>query len=110
MITCNQLNTLLVAASETFGVSKEKIMQTRRHRCVISRQTIMKYLCDNTKMSLSEIGKVIGNKDHATVLHARRTIEGFLEVDKKYKKDYSRFCDFVKKINQNLELESSVIE
>ena len=110
-MTSDRLNTLLTAASITFEVKKENIFQqTRRYNIVICRQTIMKYLFENTKMTLREIGEVIGDKDHATVLHAIRRIDGFLQFDKEYKKDYRVFCDLVDKINKNLELESCVIE
>ncbi len=38
-----------------------------------------------TKNSLSVIGSIIGGKDHATVLHACRTVQNLMETDKKFK-------------------------
>jgi chromosomal replication initiator protein len=38
-----------------------------------------------TKASLSSIGSMIGGKDHATVLHACKTISNLIETDKVFK-------------------------
>ena len=38
-----------------------------------------------TKSSLAAIGLQCGNKDHATVLHACRTVSNLYDTDKKYK-------------------------
>lgn len=39
----------------------------------------------HTETSSSKIGQLIGNKDHATVLHACKTVKDQLEVDKEFK-------------------------
>lgn len=39
----------------------------------------------HTETSSSKIGQLIGNKDHATVLHAYKTVKDQLEVDKEFK-------------------------
>jgi chromosomal replication initiator protein len=38
-----------------------------------------------TKSSLASIGLQCGGKDHATVLHACRTVNNLLETDKKFR-------------------------
>jgi chromosomal replication initiator protein len=38
-----------------------------------------------TKSSLASIGAHCGGKDHATVLHACRTVSNLYETDKKFK-------------------------
>jgi len=38
-----------------------------------------------TNNSLSAIGSKIGKKDHATVLHACKTISNLIETDKEFK-------------------------
>ena len=40
-----------------------------------------------TKCSLAVIGNAIGNKDHATVLHACKTVNNLIETDKAFKQD-----------------------
>ena len=41
----------------------------------------------HTDFSTSKIGKFIGEKDHATVLHACKTVKGQREVDKAFRSD-----------------------
>ncbi len=38
-----------------------------------------------TKASLATIGHHCGNKDHATVLHACRTVNNLVETDKQFR-------------------------
>ena len=39
----------------------------------------------HTKSSLATIGLQCGNKDHATVLHACRTVNNLIETDKQFR-------------------------
>ena len=39
-----------------------------------------------TKNSLAMIGKYCGNKDHATVLHACKTVDNLSSTDKQFRK------------------------
>ena len=39
----------------------------------------------HTETSSSKIGQLIGNKDHATVLHAYKIVKGQVDVDKAFK-------------------------
>jgi len=48
-----------------------------------------------TKASLASIGSQIGNRDHATVLHACKTVDNMLETDKQFRK-------FVEEITKKL--------
>ena len=58
------------------------------------------YLAKNhTDFSTSKIGKFIGNKDHATVLHACKTVKGQLEVDKSFSAEVQEIESLLKKRN-----------
>lgn len=59
---------------------------TRRREIVQARQLAMYFSKKYTKSSLAVIGNKCGNKDHATVLHACKTVENLIETDKKFKK------------------------
>ena len=48
-----------------------------------------------TKSSLANIGSQIGDRDHATVLHACKTVDNLLETDKEFK---AHFEDINKKL------------
>lgn len=58
---------------------------TRKREIVQARQLSMFFSLYYTKSSLSEIGKKIGDKDHATVMHAEKTINNLIETDKRFK-------------------------
>jgi chromosomal replication initiator protein len=62
-------------------------MQTksRKQEIVQARQISMFFAKKYTKASLSTIGAEIGNKDHATVLYAHKTVNNLFDTDKVYK-------------------------
>lgn len=59
--------------------------KTRKREVVQARQLAMFFSKRHTKSSLAHIGKQCGNKDHATVLHAVKTINNLSETDKKFR-------------------------
>lgn len=58
--------------------------KTRKHEVVMVRQIAMYLAKKHTNISSSKIGKMIGNKDHATVLHACKIIKDQSEVNKTF--------------------------
>ncbi len=69
-----------------FKLEPEQLNSQKRTREIaLARQAAM-YLCKKyTKMPLSAIGSAIGKKNHATVLHAVKTINNLLETDKDFR-------------------------
>jgi len=61
--------------------------KTRKREIVQARQVSMYFAKMLTKLSLTNIGMMIGGKDHSTVLHAMRTVKNLIETDKGYKAD-----------------------
>lgn len=59
--------------------------KTRKREIVQARQLAMFFAKKHTKSSLATIGLHCGNKDHATVLHACRTINNLVETDKQFR-------------------------
>ncbi|PID93003.1 MAG: chromosomal replication initiator protein DnaA [Bacteroidetes bacterium] len=59
--------------------------KTRKREIVQARQLAMYFSKKHTKSSLATIGLYCGNKDHATVLHACRTINNLIDTDKQFK-------------------------
>jgi len=56
--------------------------KTRKREIVQARQIAMYFSKGLTNYSLSTIGAKIGKKDHATVLHACKTINNLMDTDK----------------------------
>ena len=59
--------------------------KTRKREIVQARQLAMYFSKQLTKSSLAHIGKHCGNKDHATVLHACKTVNNLSDTDKRFK-------------------------
>jgi len=59
--------------------------KTRKREIVQARQLAMFFSKKHTKSSLATIGLHCGNKDHATVLHACRTVNNLVETDKQFR-------------------------
>jgi chromosomal replication initiator protein len=66
-----------------YNVSKADLLSSRRTRTIVRPRQIAMYLAKVlTPRSLPEIGRRFGGRDHTTVLHAVRKIEGLLEGDR----------------------------
>lgn len=59
--------------------------KTRKREVVQARQIAMYFAKNMTKASLATIGMHCGGKDHATVLHACRTVNNLIETDKRFR-------------------------
>jgi chromosomal replication initiator protein len=59
--------------------------KTRKREVVQARQIAMYFAKSMTKSSLANIGLHCGGKDHATVLHACRTVNNLIDTDKRFK-------------------------
>ncbi len=74
--------------SEYYNVKKELIQSPSRKREIVqARQVIMYFIKKHTELSLSQIGSRVGNRNHATVLHACNTVKNYLDVDKGFRSD-----------------------
>ena len=73
--------------ADYFGLDIESLhSKTRKRNVVQARQLAMFFSKKYTKNSLSTIGSQIGQRDHATVLHACKTVENLIETDRAFKK------------------------
>ncbi|MBP6062355.1 MULTISPECIES: chromosomal replication initiator protein DnaA [Bacteroides] len=73
--------------------------KSRKREVVQVRQVAMFLAKKHTDYSSSRIGQLIGNKDHATVLHACKIIKELCEVDKNFHSDLEAIENTLKKRN-----------
>ena len=64
-------------------------LPTRQRQVVEARQIAMTIIKAKTRTSLAKIGMLCGGKDHATVLHAEKTVNNLLATNKEYKAFYA---------------------
>ena len=61
---------IINVVAEHFGITPDDIMSKKRNSELVQARQIVMYLCrDMTATSLAGIGKLLGKKDHTTVIH-----------------------------------------
>ena len=79
------IDNIINTVCQHFGLDTNTIHTKSRKREVVQARQIAMYLAKNyTEFSTAKIGSLIGNKDHATVLHACKTISELKEVSKSF--------------------------
>ena len=83
------LRTWIDFVCEELDIPYEKFMNKARHRPVVEARQIACYLYSRycfehraERLTLFEMGTLIGGKNHATVLHGIKVTEELMEVDK----------------------------
>jgi chromosomal replication initiator protein len=85
---------------EQYGTKKEDILSKKRNSDIVLPRQIIMYLCRiHTDSSLEEIGKLLGKKDHTTVMNGINKIKKKITVDDELNKNIDII---MKKINPSL--------
>jgi chromosomal replication initiator protein len=74
-VVCNNMN---ITTEDFYSKSKKR-------EIVQARQLAMYFSKKYTKLSLAMIGQQCGGRDHATVIHALKTVSNLLDTDKKFR-------------------------
>ena len=82
---------LLIISKKLFPIISKWMLihlqsKTRKRHIVQARQLAMFFAKKFTKASLASIGSQIGKRDHATVLHACKTVDNLSSTDKQFRK------------------------
>jgi chromosomal replication initiator protein len=95
------IDDILDSVCTHFSVSVAGVnSKSRKHELVVARQVSMYLAQKYTKMPASRIGKLVGNRDHSTVIHSCSQVETRLKVD-------PRFSDEVSSIENSFKLKHS---
>lgn len=82
------IDQIITCTCEHFNVKEEEVFgKSRKANIVTVRQMSMYLAHKHTKLTASKIGIYVGNRDHATVLHGIKTIDGRLKVEKDLRHD-----------------------
>ncbi|WP_029903865.1 chromosomal replication initiator protein DnaA [Prevotella sp. 10(H)] len=80
------VSTIESVVCEFYNIKSELIHTASRKRQIVQARQVTMYLSKSyTEMSLAQIGSLIGKKNHATVLHACKTVKEQMEVDKVFR-------------------------
>jgi len=81
-----------------YALSVDAISTKSRKREVVQARQIAMYLSKQmTQNSLSAIGSVIGKRDHATVLHACKTVGDQIQIDKNFRNEVQEIEGMLKR-------------
>jgi chromosomal replication initiator protein len=73
---------VIEAVKSQYGVTDRDLSgRDRRRDIVVPRQVAMYLLREETSAALKDIGRVLGDRDHTTVLHGIEKVERALETD-----------------------------
>lgn len=87
---------IISAVCRYFGVLEDEIISTKRKKeLIIPRQVAIYLIREQTNKSLSEIGKIMGGKDHTTILHAEKRIDELLKIDANLKSSIEQIRESV---------------
>ena len=79
---------ILQAVAEAFGVSVERLRsKSRAHKVALPRQVAMYLLREDAKLSLPQIGELLGGRDHTTVKYGYEKIADKIESDERLRRD-----------------------
>ena len=82
------IDQIITCTCEHYNVKEEEIFgKSRKANVVTVRQMSMYLAHKHTKLTASKIGIYVGNRDHATVLHGIKTIDGRLKIEQKLRQD-----------------------
>lgn len=76
------LEDILAGVVQRYGQDGDQIRSAKRHAELVRPRHMAMYLAKQlTTLSLGEIGRFFGNRDHSTVLHATRKLAERLKLD-----------------------------
>jgi len=84
------IDDILDSVCNHFNVSSAAVNGKSRKRELVTARQVSMYLAQKyTKMPASRIGKLIGDRDHSTVIHSCNQIEMRMKVDKAFSEELS---------------------
>ena len=90
-----------IAVAAAYGVTRTDLISSRRtHNVVRPRQVAMFLAKTITLMSLPQIGRQFGNRDHTTVLRGARKIVALRQTDPDLRRRVDSLLDQLKPLNE----------
>jgi len=88
------ISTIMTAVAYHFEIKISDLKSKKRSQQISVPRQIAMYLCrEHTKLSLPEIGRHFGGKDHTTVIFAYKKINGLISKDNNLEKTVRKITD-----------------
>lgn len=105
---------LIICAEE--GVHPDAVFTKTRQKGIKEARQIIAYYCrkyikgaDGKELSFQTIGNYIGGKDHATVMHACKVLDGWISSDRVFREKMERYDNKVKDYSGMYSLDVSLL-
>ena len=77
---------IINVVAEHFGVRPDDISSKKRNSEFVQPRQVVMYLCrELTDVSLNNIAKLLGKKDHTTIIHGINKVEAELSTNEEFK-------------------------
>ena len=81
-MTTTRVSDLITIASRITGLTPDQINGPQRFRPIVRvRQAVAYVAAEQGKHTYSHIGRVMGGRDHTTIIHAHRMVPEFMKTD-----------------------------
>jgi len=85
--------------AKEFGLTVHEMLEkSRKYHILEARQIAMFFYREMTDLSLYQIGGILGNKDHSTVIYSCRKVNDQYEVDKRYRAKIDKLRMLIKNV------------
>lgn len=82
------IDTIIDKVCDHYTVKRADIFTKSRKRAIVQVRQIAMFLAQqHTQLSISRIGTLVGNRDHATVLHSCKIVSGRMDVDTSFRNE-----------------------
>ena len=74
---------IIETLSQHFNIKKDKIVGKPRYRHIVEARMIAAYILRKDRylgLSLKQIGDLLGNRDHSTIMHSLHQIDNLISV------------------------------
>lgn len=93
-----QIKTILLYTCEHFEIELDNLIgKPRKRKFVYPRFHLIQILKIKTVLSLSEIGKIVGGRDHSTIIHALETHKDLRDQDTSFMIAFDEYHKFYNK-------------
>jgi chromosomal replication initiator protein len=99
LLTCKswqQGNLIVETAANYFNLPTEELIGKKRNRTAALARQITMYLMRGEDYSFTEIGKILGNRNHTTVLHGYKKIASEMNINHKL---YNQVMEIKEKVD-----------
>lgn len=91
------VESILEVVCKYYNLDTAAIQNSSRKREIVQARQVTMYLAKKyTDSSFSHIGKLVGRRDHATVLHACKTVKDQIETNRSFRSSVEEIEDLLK--------------